>query len=216
MDGRKEVWSRDRDIPKVSVLYDIEERLAQCQQSSDNSLMVSVDGVKYDVPYSDIDCLSDDEIELIKDMNSKDKQAVELVKTTDKPLPFISAYNKDLALKGCTFDWSGNVWSRAGGGRGAGQGGGGCVQSGKVGGHRGLYAELRGRASGQKYSIERLEFDQWDYFQVHHITGSHNTLSDNCLTNLKLVDMRKHSLYTALINEIKREIRAREKVGILI
>ena len=59
----------DRDIPKVSVLYDIEERLAQCQQSSDNSLMVSVDGVKYDVPYSDIDCLSDDEIELIKDFN---------------------------------------------------------------------------------------------------------------------------------------------------
>ena len=104
----------DRQIPQVSVLYDIEERLAQCEPMSDNSLMLSVDGVKYDVPYSDIDCLSDDEIELVKDMNTKDKQAVELVRTTDEPLPFISDYNKDLALKGCEFDWSGNVWSRTG------------------------------------------------------------------------------------------------------
>ena len=205
-----------RDIPQVSVLYDMRERLAQCQQSSDDKLIVSVDDVKYDVPYSDIDCLSDDEIELIKDMNTKDKQAVELVMNTDQPLPFISAYNRDLMLKGCTFDWSGNVWSKTGRLRATAHGGNGYLQIDNVGIHRRLYAEFLARASGQKYSIERLEFDQWDYFQVHHITGSHNTLSDNCLTNLKLVDMRKHSLYTALINDIKREIRDREKVGVLM
>lgn len=206
----------DRQIPQVSVLYDIEERLAQCQQSSDNSLMLSVDGVKYDVPYRDIDSLTDDEIELVKDMNSKDNQAIELVMNTDKPLPFISDYNKDLALKGCEFDWSGNVWSKTGRLRATAHGGNGYLQIANVGIHRRLYAEFLARANGQKYSIERLEFDEWDYFQVHHITGSHNTLSDNCLTNLKLVDVRKHSLYTALINDIKREIRNREKVGVLI
>lgn len=205
-----------RDIPQVSVLYDIEERFRQCEPMSDNSLMLSVDGVKYDVPYSDIDCLSDDEIELVKDMNTKDKQAVELVRTTDEPLPFISAYNRDLALKGCEFDWSGNVWSKTGRLRATAHGGNGYLQINNVGIHRRLYAEFLARANGQKYSIERLEFDEWDYFQVHHITGSHNTLSDNCLTNLKLVDMRKHSLYTALIGEIKREIRDREKVGVLM
>lgn len=206
----------DRQIPRVSVLYDIEERLAQCQQSSDNSLTLSVDGVKYDVPYDDIDCLSNDEIELVKDMNHKDNQAIELVRTTDEPLPFISAYNNDLALRGCTFDWSGNVWSKTGRLRATAHGGNGYLQIANVGIHRRLYAEFLERASGQKYSIERLEFDEWDYFQVHHITGSHNTLSDNCLTNLKLVDVRKHSLYTSLINDVKREIRDREKVGVLV
>lgn len=206
----------DRQIPQVSVLYDIEERLAQCEQSSDDKLILTVDGVKYDVPYRDIDCLSDDEIELVREMNSKDAQAVELVMNTDQPLPFISAYNRDLMLKGCTFDWSGNVWSKTGRLRATAHGGNGYLQIANVGIHRRLYAEFLARANGQKYSIERLEFDEWDYFQVHHITGNHNTLSDNCLTNLKLVDMRKHSLYTALINEIKREIRAREKVGILV
>lgn len=205
-----------RDIPQVSVLYDIEERLAQCEQSSNDKLMVSVDGVKYDIPYDEIDCLSDDEIELVKDMNSKDTQAVELVMNTDQPLPFISDYNRDLSLKGCTFDWSGNVWSKTGRLRATAHGGNGYLQIENVGIHRRLYAEFLARANGQKYSIERLEFDQWDYFQVHHITGSHDTLSDNCLTNLKLVDMRKHSLYTSLINDVKKEIRAREKVGVLI
>lgn len=194
----------------------MKERLAQCQQSSDNSLIVSVDGVKYDVPYRDIDSLTDDEIELVKDMNTKDKQAVELVMNTDKPLPFVSAYNRDLMLKGCEFDWSGNVWSKTGRLRATAHGGNGYLQIDNAGIHRRLYAEFLARANGQKYSIERLEFDEWDYFQVHHITGSHNTLSDNCLTNLKLVDMRKHSLYTALINDIKREIHDREKVGVLI
>lgn len=206
----------DRDTPQVSVLYDIEERLAQCEPISEEELTLSVDGVLYHIPYDEIDSLSDDEIELVKDMNTKDKQAVELVMNTDKPLPFISAYNKDLALKGCTFDWSGNVWSKTGRLRATAHGGNGYLQIANVGIHRRLYAEFLARASGQKYSIERLEFDQWDYFQVHHITGSHNTLSDNCLTNLKLVDVRKHSLYTTLINEIKREIRDREKVGVLI
>lgn len=206
----------DRQIPQVSVLYDIEERLAQCQQSSDNSLMVSVDDVKYDVPYSDIDCLSDDEIELVREMNDKDKQAIELVMNTEKPLPFISDYNRDLALKGCTFDWSGNVWSRTGRLRATAHGGNGYLQINNVGIHRRLYAEFLERANGEKYAIERILFNESDYFQVHHMTGNHNTMSDNCLTNLKLVDMRKHSLYTALINEIKREIRAREKVGVLI
>lgn len=205
-----------RDIPPVSVLYDMRERFRQCKQSSDNSLMLTVDGVKYNVPYDDIDCLTDDEIELVKDMNSKDTQAIELVRTTDKPLPFISDYNRALALKGCEFDWSGNVWSKSGRLRATAHGGNGYLQIANVGIHRRLYAEFLARASGQKYAIERLEFEQWDYFQVHHITGSHDTLSDNCLTNLKLVDMRKHSLYTSLINEIKREIRAREKVGVLI
>lgn len=205
-----------RDIPQVSVLYDMRERMAQCEPSSDNSLTLSVDGVKYDVPYSDIDCLSDDEIELVREMNSKDKQAVELVMNTDKPLPFISDYNRDLSEKGCEFDWSGNVWGKTGRLRATAHGGNGYLQIENTGIHRRLYAEFLARASGQKYSIERLEFEQWDYFQVHHITGSHDTLSDNCLTNLKLVDMRKHSLYTALINEIKREIRDREKVGVLI
>lgn len=205
-----------RDIPQVSVLYDIEERLAQCEPSSDDKLTLTVDGVKYDVPYRDIDCLTDDEIELVKDMNTKDKQAVELVRTTDKPLPFISAYNRDLALKGCEFDWSGNVWSRTGRLRATAHGGNGYLQIENTGIHRRLYAEFLARANGQKYSIERLEFNESDYFQVHHITGSHDTLSDNCLTNLKLVDMRKHSLYTSLINDIKREIRDREKVGVLV
>lgn len=205
-----------RDLPQVSVLYDIEERLAQCQQSSDNSLTLSVDGVKYDVPYSDIDCLSNDEIELVKDMNHKDNQAIELVRTTDEPLPFISAYNNDLALRGCTFDWSGNVWSKTGRLRATAHGGNGYLQIANVGIHRRLYAEFLERANGQKYAIERILFDESEYYQVHHMTGNHNTLSDNCLTNLKLVDVRKHSLYTALINDIKREIRAREKVGVLV
>lgn len=205
-----------RDTPQVSVLYDIEERLAQCQQSSDNSLVVSVDGVKYDVPYDDIDCLTDDEIELVKDMNSKDKQAVGMVMSTDKPLPFISDYNKDLALKGCTFDWSGNVWSKSGRLRATAHGGNGYLQIENTGIHRRLYAEFLERANGEKYAIERILFNESEYYQVHHMTGNHNTLSDNCLTNLKLVDMRKHSLYTALINEIKREIRDREKVGVLV
>lgn len=206
----------DRDTPQVSVLYDIEERLAQCEPSSDDKLMLTVDGVKYDVPYSDIDCLSDDEIELVKDMNTKDRQAVELVRTTDEPLPFISDYNKDLAEKGCEFDWSGNVWGKTGRLRATAHGGNGYLQINNTGIHRRLYAEFLARASGEKYAIERILFNESDYFQVHHITGSHDTLSDNCLTNLKLVDMRKHSLYTALINEIKREIRDREKVGVLI
>ena len=205
-----------RDIPQVSVLYDIEERFRQCEPMSEEELTLSVDGVKYDVPYRDIDCLSDDEIELVKDMNSKDKQAVELVRTTNKPLPFISAYNRDLALKGCEFDWSGNVWGKTGRLRATAHGGNGYLQIANVGIHRRLYAEFLERASGEKYAIERILFNESDYFQVHHITGSHNTLSDNCLTNLKLVDMRKHSLYTALINEIKREIRDREKVGVLV
>ena len=205
-----------RDIPQVSVLYDMRERLAQCEPMSDNSLMLSVDGVKYDVLYSDIDCLSDDEIELVKDMNTKDKQAVELVRTTDEPLPFISDYNRDLMLKGCTFDWSGNVWSKTGRLRATAHGGNGYLQIENVGIHRRLYAEFLERANGEKYAIERILFNESEYYQVHHMTGNHNTLSDNCLTNLKLVDMRKHSLYTALINEIKREIRDREKVGVLI
>lgn len=206
----------DRDIPQVSVLYDTRERMAQCEQSSEDKLILTVDGVKYDVPYSDIDSLTDDEIELVREMNSKDTQAIKLVRTTDEPLPFISDYNRDLMLKGCTFDWSGNVWGKTGRLRATAHGGNGYLQIANVGIHRRLYAEFLARANGQKYSIERLEFDQWDYFQVHHITGSHSTLSDNCLTNLKLVDTRKHSLYTALINEIKREIRAREKVGMLV
>ena len=205
-----------REIPEVSVLYDMRERMAQCEQSSDDKLILSVDGVKYDVPYGDIDCLSDDEVELVKDMNTKDKQAVELVRTTDKPLPFISDYNRDLMLKGCTFDWSGNVWSKTGRLRATAHGGNGYLQINNVGIHRRLYAEFLERASGEKYAIERILFNESDYFQVHHMTGNHNTLSDNCLTNLKLVDMRKHSLYTALIGEIKREIRDREKVGVLI
>ena len=205
-----------RDIPQVSVLYDIEERLAQCEPSSDNSLTLSVDGVLYHIPYDEIDSLTDDEIELVKDMNSKDRQAVELVRTTDEPLPFISDYNRDLSLKGCTFDWSGNVWSKTGRLRATAHGGNGYLQINNVGIHRRLYAEFLERASGEKYAIERILFNESDYFQVHHMTGNHNTLSDNCLTNLKLVDMRKHSLYTALIGEIKREIRDREKVGVLI
>lgn len=205
-----------RDIPQVSVLYDIEERLAQCQQSSDDKLILTVDGVKYDVPYSDIDCLSDDEIELVKDMNTKDKQAVGMVMSTDKPLIFISDYNKDLALKGCTFDWSGNVWSKSGRLRATAHGGNGYLQINNTGIHRRLYAEFLERANGQKYAIERILFNESDYYQVHHMTGNHNTLSDYCLTTLKLVDWRKHSLYTSLIRAIKREIRDREKVGVLV
>lgn len=205
-----------RDMPRVSVLYDIEERLVQCEQSSDNSLTLSVDGVLYHIPYDEIDSLTDDEIELVKDMNHKDRQAVELVMNTDKPLPFISAYNKDLALKGCEFDWSGNVWSKSGRLRATAHGGNGYLQIENTGIHRRLYAEFLERANGEKYAIERILFNESEYYQVHHMTGNHNTLSDNCLTNLKLVDMRKHSLYTALINEIKREIRDREKVGVLV
>ena len=205
-----------RDLPQISVLYDMKERLAQCEQLSDDKLTLSVDGVKYDVPYDDIDCLTDDEIELVKDMNSKDKQAVELVRTTDEPLPFISDYNRDLSDKSCTFDWSGNVWSKTGRLRATAHGGNGYLQIENTGIHRRLYAEFLERASGQKYAIERILFNESDYFQVHHMTGNHNTLSDYCLTNLKLVDWRKHSLYTSLIRAIKREIHDREKVGMLV
>ena len=205
-----------RDTPQVSVLYDMKERLAQCQPSSDDKLMLSVDGVKYDVLYDEIDSLTDDEIELVKDMNSKDKQAVELVRTTDKPLPFISDYNRDLMLKGCTFDWSWNVWSKTGRLRATAHGGNGYLQINNTGIHRRLYAEFLARANGQKYAIERILFNESDCYKVHHMTGNHNTLSDYCLTTLKLVDWRKHSLYTSLIREIKREIKDREKVGVLV
>lgn len=206
----------DRQIPQVSVLYDIEERFRQCEPMSEEELTLSVDGVLYHIPYDEIDSLTDDEIELVKDMNSKDKQAVELVRTTEKPLPFISDYNRDLMLKGCTFDWSGNVWSKTGRLRATAHGGNGYLQINNTGIHRRLYAEFLARANGQKYAIERILFNESDYFQVHHMTGNHNTLSDYCLTNLKLVDWRKHSLYTSLIRAIKREIRDREKVGVLM
>ena len=205
-----------RDIPQVSVLYDMRERLAQCQQSSDNSLMVSVDGVKYDIPYDEIDSLTDDEIELVREMNSKDKQAVELVRTTDEPLPFISDYNKDLALKGCTFDWSGNVWSKTGRLRKLVKGGNGYLQIENVGIHRRLYAEFLARVNGRTYSIERVKWLLSDRYQVHHMTGKHSTLRDNCLSNLKLVEKTIHQQYTWIIRRLRDEIRNREKVGMLI
>ena len=205
-----------RDLPQVSVLYDMRERLAQCEQSSDNSLIVSVDGVKYDIPYDDIDCLSDDEIELVKDMNTKDKQAVELVRTTEKPLPFISAYNRDLALKGCEFDWSGNIWSKTGRLRKLAKGGNGYLQIENVGIHRRLYAEFLARVNGRTYSIERVKWLLSDRYQVHHMTGKHSTLRDNCLSNLKLVEKTIHQQYTWIIRRLRDEIRNREKVGVLI
>ena len=205
-----------RDIPQVSVLYDIEERLAQCQQSSDNSLTLSVDGVLYHIPYDEIDCLSDDEIELVKDMNSKDKQAVELVRTTDEPLPFISDYNRDLSLKGCTFDWSGNVWSKTGRLRKLAKGGNGYLQIENVGIHRRLYAEFLARVNGRTYSIERVKWLLSDRYQVHHMAGKHSTLRDNCLSNLKLVEKTIHQQYTWIIRRLRDEIRNREKVGMLV
>lgn len=206
----------DRDTPQVSVLYDIEERLAQCEPMSEEELTLSVDGVLYHIPYDEIDSLTDDEIELVREMNSKDTQAIKLVRTTDEPLPFISDYNRDLMLKGCTFDWSGNVWSKTGRLRATAHGGNGYLQINNTGIHRRLYAEFLARANGQKYAIERILFNESEYYQVHHMTGNHNTLSDYCLTTLKLVDWRKHSLYTSLIREIKREIKDREKVGVLV
>ena len=136
-----------RDIPQVSVLYDMRERLAQCEPMSEEELTLSVDGVLYHIPYDEIDSLTDDEIELVKDMNSKDKQAVELVMNTDKPLPFISDYNRDLSLKGCTFDWSGNVWSKTGRLRATAHGGNGYLQINNTGIHRRLYAEFLERAN---------------------------------------------------------------------
>lgn len=205
-----------RDIPPVSVLYDIEERFRQCEQSSDNSLMVSVDGVKCNVPYDEIDSLTDDEIELVKDMNTKDKQAIELVRTTDKPLPFISDYNRDLMLKGCTFDWSGNVWSKTGRLRKLVKGGNGYLQIENVGIHRRLYAEFLARVNGRTYSIERVKWLLSDRYQVHHMTGKHSTLRDNCLSNLKLVEKTIHQQYTWIIRRLRDEIRNREKVGMLI
>ncbi len=206
----------DRDLPQVSVLYDIEERFRQCEPMSEEELTLSVDGVLYHIPYDEIDSLTDDEIELVREMNSKDTQAIELVRTTDKPLPFISDYNRDLLLKGCEFDWSGNVWSKTGRLRATAHGGNGYLQINNTGIHRRLYAEFLERANGQKYAIERILFNESEYYQVHHMTGNHNTLSDYCLTTLKLVDWRKHSLYTSLIREIKREIKDREKVGVLV
>lgn len=206
----------DRDTPQVSVLYDIEERLAQCEPSSDNSLTLSVDGVKYDIPYHEIDCLTDDEIELVREMNSKDAQAIELVRTTDKPLPFISDYNRDLALKGCEFDWSGNVWSRTGRLRATAHGGNGYLQIENVGIHRRLYAEFLARVNGRTYSIERVKWLLSDRYQVHHMTGKHSTLRDNCLSNLKLVEKTIHQQYTWIIRRLRDEIRNREKVGMLV
>ena len=205
-----------RDIPQVSVLYDIEERLAQCEQSGDDKLMLTVDGVLYHIPYDEIDSLTDDEIELVKDMNSKDRQAIELVRTTDKPLPFISDYNKDLALKGCEFDWSGNVWSRTGRLRKLAKGGNGYLQIENVGIHRRLYAEFLARVNGRTYSIERVKWLLSDRYQVHHMTGKHSTLRDNCLSNLKLVEKTIHQQYTWIIRRLRDEIRNREKVGVLI
>ena len=205
-----------RDIPQVSVLYDMSERLAQCKQSSDNSLTLSVDGVLYHVPYDEIDSLTDDEIELVREMNSKDAQAIELVRTTDEPLPFISDYNKDLALKSCEFDWSGNVWSRTGRLRKLVKGGNGYLQIENVGIHRRLYAEFLARVNGRTYSIERVKWLLSDRYQVHHMTGKHSTLRDNCLSNLKLVEKTIHQQYTWIIRRLRDEIRNREKVGVLI
>ncbi|MGE9894983.1 hypothetical protein ACQQ98_08220 [Limosilactobacillus reuteri] len=142
------------------------ERLAQCEPMSEEELTLSVDGVLYHIPYDEIDSLSDDEIELVKDMNSKDTQAIELVRTTDKPLPFISAYNKDLALKGCEFDWSGNVWSKTGRLRATAHGGNGYLQISNTGIHRRLYAEFLERANGGKYAIERILFNESEYYRV--------------------------------------------------
>lgn len=205
-----------RDLPQVSVLYDMKERLAQCQQSSDDKLILTVDGVKYDVPYDEIDSLTDDEIELVREMNSKDTQAIELVMNTDQPLPFISDYNKDLALKGCTFDWSGNVWSKTGRLRKLAKGGNGYLQIENVGIHRRLYAEFLARVNGRTYSIERVKWLLSDRYQVHHMTGKHSTLRDNCLSNLKLVEKTIHQQYTWIIRRLRDEIRNREKVGMLI
>lgn len=206
----------DRDIPPVSVLYDMRERMAQCEQSSDDKLILTVDGVLYHIPYDEIDSLTDDEIELVREMNSKDKQAVELVRTTDEPLPFISDYNKDLALKGCTFDWSGNVWSKTGRLRKLVKGGNGYLQIENVGIHRRLYAEFLARVNGRTYSIERVKWLLSDRYQVHHMTGKHSTLRDNCLSNLKLVEKTIHQQYTWIIRRLRDEIRNREKVGMLI
>ena len=205
-----------RDTPQVSVLYDIEERLAQCEPSSDDKLMLTVDGVLYHIPYDEIDSLSDDEIELVKDMNNKDNQAIELVRNTDQPLPFISDYNKDLALKGCTFDWSGNVWSKTGRLRKLAKGGNGYLQIENVGIHRRLYADFLVRVNGRTYSIERVKWLLSDRYQVHHMTGKHSTLRDNCLSNLKLVEKTIHQQYTWIIRRLRDEIRNREKVGMLI
>ena len=205
-----------RDTPQVSVLYDMRERMAQCEQSSDDKLILTVDGVKYDVPYRDIDCLSDDEIELVREMNSKDAQAIELVRTTDEPLPFLSDYNRDLMLKGCTFDWSGNVWSKTGRLRKLAKGGNGYLQIENVGIHRRLYAEFLARVNGRTYSIERVKWLLSDRYQVHHMTGKHSTLRDNCLSNLKLVEKTIHQQYTWIIRRLRDEIRNREKVGVLI
>ena len=178
--------------------------------------MLTVDGVLYHIPYDEIDSLTDDEIELVREMNGKDKQAVELVRTTDKPLPFISAYNKDLAEKGCTFDWSGNVWSKTGRLRKLVKGGNGYLQIENVGIHRRLYAEFLARVNGRTYSIERVKWLLSDRYQVHHMTGKHSTLRDNCLSNLKLVEKTIHQQYTWIIRRLRDEIRNREKVGMLI
>ena len=191
-----------RDIPEVSVLYDEEERLRQCEPLNQESIEVAIDGVTYHVPYKEIDTLSDSEIELLKAMNARDEQAVELVEDTTKPLLFVSDYNKGLADKGCTFDWSGNVWTRAGRLRKIAHGGNGYLQLENVGIHRRLYAEFLARAKGSKF--------------VHHMTGKHDELSDNCITNLKLVSLPLHQYYTNLIGRVRNEIRAKKRVEVLI
>lgn len=205
-----------REIPEVSVLYDEEERLRQCELLNQSSIEVTVDCVTYHVPYDEIDTLSDSEIELIKAMNTRDEQAIELVEGTTKPLPFVSDYNKDLADKGCTFDWSGNVWTRAGRLRKIVHGGNGYLQLENVGIHRRLYAEFLARVNDPKYVLERQQWNFWNFYHVHHMTGKHDDLSDNCITNLRLIGLPLHQYYTSLIGRIRNEIRSKKRVGVLI
>lgn len=205
-----------REIPEASVLYDKEERLRQCDPLNQESIEVAIDDVTYHVPYDEIDTLSDNEIELIKAMNARDEQAIELVEETTNPLLFVSDYNKNLADKGCTFDWSGNVWTRAGRLRKIAHGGNGYLQLENVGIHRRLYAEFLARAKGSKFVLERQQWNFSTFYQVHHMTGKHDELSDNCITNLKLIGLPLHQYYTNLIGRVRNEIRAKKRVGILI
>ena len=48
------------------------------------------------------------------------------------------------------------------------------------------------------------------------MTGKHDELSDNCITNLKLVSLPLHQYYTNLIGRVRNEIRAKKRVGVLI
>ena len=195
--------------PALSVLYDREEQARQVEPLNQIAVNVKLNCIDYLVPYEELRgyVLTDDEIEFMKEINTRDREAIRLVKETATLLLFISPYNADLIEKGYFFDWSGNVWNKDGKLRRLQHGGNGYLQLDNIGIHRRLYAEFLARAKGKKYQEERLKWNYYKLFQVHHMNGNPSLQSSNCITDLKLLDRFTQSCYTGIMAKIREEIR---------